>query len=211
MADIIQFNLGVYLTNCWLVKNNNEAILIDCGGNPEKINSFLEKENCRLKAIFLTHGHADHILGVPGVQEKNPCSVYIHADDKRCIEDPIYNLSEDICGKAVAPDIKNIHYIKEGDVLEGAELKYKVIHTPGHTAGSVCFDTGEFLFSGDTLFARSIGRTDFIGSSEIDMRQSLKKINKIEGERRVCPGHGSVTTLSSEKASNPYLVVLKDE
>lgn len=203
MLKTYKLPLGIFQTNCYIKEcGKKECIAVDIGGSSEKFIGYLKEKELDLRAILLTHGHYDHIMGVESVQKYFNVPVYIHEKDKICLENAEYNVSRYISGHDYIPDLKNVLYVSDGDILEFGGMKLKVIHTPGHTMGSVCFDSGEELFSGDTLFAGSRGRTDFPGSCDRDMRNSLLRLRDIDEERIVYPGHGENTTLSFERMHN---------
>ena len=148
--------------------------------------------------ILITHGHFDHVLGVPGLLKKWPgIPVYVHekevnwtgAGDQYMLLDPV----------------ENIHTVKDGDTIDFGGTPIEVLHTPGHSPGSVTYRVGDVLFCGDTLFAGSCGRTDFTGGSYGQILQSLKRLVSLEGNLRVCPGHESMTSLDAERAGNPFV------
>lgn len=195
--NIITIQGGVLYTNCYMVYGDDAdtCIVIDPGFQPEPI---LEQAMCRgkkIEAIFLTHGHFDHVGGVKALAEETGCQVYIHQED--------LNLPN----RLTLGTIPYTHHYSEGDTVELAGLSFRILHTPGHTPGGVCILCGDAMFAGDTLFAGTCGRTDLPGSSPKDMRKSLTRLARLEGEYTVLPGHGEPSTLSEEKRSNPYLQV----
>lgn len=204
MPELILFNLGILQTNCYLVKNGLRAVLVDAGGEGFRVNKYLEEKHIKLEALLLTHGHADHILGAEEVCRKNSCPAFIHEADLGCLHDEVYNVAGNL-GVSCDVDIEDVRTVKDGDRLSLAGMDFQVIHTPGHTRGSVCYDMGEILFSGDTLFCGSRGRTDFPGSSDEEMLSSLKRLKALEGDRQVLPGHNSLTTLERERQTNPNM------
>ena len=184
--------LGAYQTNCHILSNGSEAIVIDPGYEPDTILDSLE--GLTLKAILLTHGHFDHVGAVKELVAETGCEVYIHAAESTMppmmTAGPLYYTRTYAEGDTVAP-------------IAGAELT--VLHTPGHTPGSVCLLWGQELFAGDTLFAGSCGRVDLPGGDPAQMMQSLKRLAGLNADYRVHPGHGPSTTLSQEKRYNPYM------
>ena len=184
--------LGAYQTNCHILSNGSEAIVIDPGYEPDTILDSLE--GLTLKAILLTHGHFDHVGAVKELVAETGCEVYIHAAESTMppmmTAGPLYYTRTYAEGDTVAP-------------IAGAELT--VLHTPGHTPGSVCLLWGQELFAGDTLFAGSCGRVDLPGGDPAQMMQSLKRLAGLKADYRVHPGHGPSTTLSQEKRYNPYM------
>ena len=184
--------LGAYQTNCYLLSNDTEALVIDPGYEPDTILDSLE--GLTLKAILLTHGHFDHVGAVKELVAETGCEVYIHAAESTMppmmTAGPLYYTRTYAEGDTIAP-------------IAGAELK--VLHTPGHTPGSVCLLWGQELFAGDTLFAGSCGRVDLPGGDPAQMMQSLNRLASLQADYRVHPGHGPSTTLSQEKRYNPYM------
>ena len=184
--------LGAYQTNCHILSNGSEAIVIDPGYEPDTILDSLE--GLTLKAILLTHGHFDHVGAVKELVAETGCEVYIHAAESTMppmmTAGPLYYTRTYAEGDTIAP-------------IAGAELT--VLHTPGHTPGSVCLLWGQELFAGDTLFAGSCGRVDLPGGDPAQMLQSLNRLASLQADYRVHPGHGPSTTLSQEKRYNPYM------
>ena len=189
---IEKLTLGLYQTNTYLLSEGNDAIVIDPGYEADAILDALEGNN--LKAILLTHGHFDHVGAVKELVAETGCDVYIHAADLT------------LPPMITAGQLYHTHTYAEGDHIApvpGVELT--VLHTPGHTPGSVCLVTGEHMFSGDTLFEGSCGRIDLPGGSVKQMRTSLARLASLEGNLWIYPGHGGATCLRDEKKYNPYL------
>lgn len=193
--EIKTLQLGMLQTNCYIAWGEaaEGCIVVDPGDQPEKVISALENLDRTPEAILLTHGHFDHIGGVAPLQAEYGCPVYLHEED--------LTLPTPMTGGKLSG---TTHY-DEGDTLSLAGLEIKVLHTPGHTGGSVCLICENVMFSGDTLFAGSIGRTDFPGSDPGEMMQSLEKLANLPGNYRVLPGHAEETTLDEERRSNPFL------
>ncbi|MBR4765878.1 MAG: MBL fold metallo-hydrolase [Clostridia bacterium] len=199
------------MANCWLIydEKSNEAAIVDSCAFDEKISTKKEIEalGCKVKFVLLTHGHFDHILGTRGIQMQYGASVVIHKDDSAMLSDAALNLAR-INGaenvfNPVTPDI----VVDDGDSLFLGGTEIKVIHTPGHTKGSVCYiiEDEKTIFSGDTLFCRTVGRTDFPGGSTEELKNSLKKLVALEGDYRVLPGHNRETNLDSERTRNIFI------
>ena len=195
MLNITALPLGVYQTNCYIFyeESSPKCCVVDPGGEPHQVEKFCQTRNLTVEAILLTHGHFDHVGAVKELAETYGCPVYIHKDDLTLPE------------KFTAGPLYYTNFYDEGDVLELAGLTIRVIHTPGHTEGSVCLIVDDAIISGDTLFAGSCGRTDLPGGSWTDMQASLKRLSQIEANLWVLPGHGESTMLASEKKYNPYL------
>ena len=195
MLKVHALTLGAYQVNCYIIHDENSAscCVIDPGYEADTILDKLSQLGLTLEAILLTHGHFDHVGAVRDLAADTGCQVYI------CAEDLVLPM------KLTAGKLYYTQTYAEGTKLRLAGLDITVLQTPGHTPGSVCLLIGDTLFSGDTLFAASCGRTDLPGGSWEQMRASLKRLAGIEANLWVLPGHGESTTLSSEKNYNPYL------
>jgi glyoxylase-like metal-dependent hydrolase (beta-lactamase superfamily II) len=194
------FISGSYDTNSIVIfcdKTKIAAVIDPAFNSFEKILPFVEKNKLFLKFIFLTHSHFDHIGDVFKIKKKKNTLVYIHKLDAKNLKDPgsdLLPLMEDV--KGVSAD----RYLKDNQKLFVGSIEMRVIHTPGHTPGSVCFYAAKekILFSGDTLFKGSIGNISFPNSNPSDMWESLKKLSKLPKDTRVVPGHGNETTIGKE-------------
>ena len=195
MLKIDVKELGIYFVNCYLIREeqSKSCAVIDPGGHANKVLNYLEENDLTLEAILLTHGHFDHVGAVKELAEKTGCKVYLHADDLQMPED------------LTAGPLYYTHHYDEGDVLELAGLTIQVLHTPGHTAGSVCLMVDDAIFSGDTLFSHSCGRTDLATGSPEAITRSLARLKALDGNYRVFPGHNRATTLAVEREYNPFM------
>lgn len=194
--------VGAYEANCVILWIGEDALVLDPGQDSELLLAFLSGRNLRLRAILLTHGHFDHVNGIPGILEKNPdVPVYAHPSDWVMFGHPMNRNPPDYPGVGKPANLHDIRDI----VKDFPAFGFEVLETPGHTPGSVCVKTGSLLLSGDTLFAGSCGRTDFPGGSMADMRRSLAALAKLPPETEVVPGHGPSTTIAREVASNPFM------
>lgn len=199
--------VGIVGTNCYIVydKITKEAVLIDPGAEEERIVSLLEEEELHPQAILLTHGHFDHILAVPALLEKYKILLYAAEAEREMLGNGQFNLSGKDPEDSV--EIKEFIPLKDEDELLFLGKKWKVLSTPGHTRGSVCyFVDGDvpYLFSGDTLFCESYGRTDLYSGSEKEIIQSIReRLFTLPGETLVFPGHEESTTIRNEKSYNP--------
>lgn len=197
--------LGMLEANCHIFwdTQTKAAAVIDIGGDAGRVKDFLIEKGLVLKWILLTHGHVDHIGGAMELKSLIDAPIAIHTKDEEMLLEPQKNASAMFPGKPVAfsPD----RLLESGDELELGDLKIVVHHTPGHTRGGVCFEIGEYLATGDTLFQGSIGRTDLYGGDMQVMRKTLEKIATWPNQWVVLPGHGPQTTLRDEKRQNPYL------
>ncbi len=202
--NIYTLNLGALGTNCYIVETaENKCIAIDIGGEPEKFLDFIKSKNLTLDKILLTHGHFDHAEGVKRVQEETGAPVFIHSEDKPMLSDGKISLADFFQRPVQKPE--SCIEIIDGDKIKSGETEFTVMHTPGHTKGSVCYITGDIIFSGDTLFMGSIGRTDYPGGDINEMRESLIKLKNLKGDYKVYPGHFDSTTLDWERDSNPCI------
>ena len=187
--------LGDYQTNCYIVHEDDSksCLIIDPGYQSEDILDVCQEKGLTIAAIALTHGHFDHVGAVKELAAETGCEVYLHEDDLT------------MPPMMTAGKLYYTHTYTEGDVLNIAGLTVSVLHTPGHTPGSVCLKIENHLFSGDTLFAGSCGRTDLPGGSWKTIQDSLHRLAALEGNYWVHPGHGESTTLAQEKQYNPYM------
>ncbi|MDE6149628.1 MAG: MBL fold metallo-hydrolase [Ruminococcus sp.] len=197
--------LSICGTNSYIVAGEKRnAVLIDAPDDSDYILSELKSHNLILKKILLTHGHFDHIGAVSKLADVTGCEVLVHEADLSKLSDISGNLISHF-GLNKFNEYKNAKAFKDGDKIIMDELEFTVIHTPGHTSGSVCFVIGDDMFTGDTLFARSIGRTDMPDGNTMVMMQSLKKLASLSDNYNVYPGHMAATTLNEEKKYNPYM------
>ena len=200
---IIHNVLGELETNCYLLidEETMEAAVIDPADEAETIRDAIEGAGATLRYILLTHGHRDHTLAAPKLHELFPdAAVYIHPDDKGQVGIYRYPMEE-----LIGDDLK---FYDDGDTLPLGSLTIEVILTPGHTGGSVCLKCGNALFTGDTLFAGSMGRIDLPGARPDKMMGSLSRLKKLDGDYDVYPGHMEPTTLEHERNYNLYLRML---
>ena len=195
MLNIHTFPLGAYQTNCYMVweDTSSTCVVIDPGYEAETVLAEAKRLGKTIEAILLTHGHFDHVGAVKDIAAETDCKVYL------CEED----LS--MPPQLTAGTLYYTDLYGEGDILSLAGLSFKVLHTPGHTPGSVCLQCEDTIFSGDTLFWGSCGRTDLPGGSWATIQKSLKRLAAISGDFKVYPGHGDDTRLDFERKMNPYM------
>ena len=195
MLNVFTMPLGAYQTNCYLLweEGADSCVVIDPGYNPAEVEYRAKALDKKIQAILLTHGHFDHVGAVRQLAADTDCRVYLCAEDLAMPE------------QMTAGPLYYTQTYKDGDTLELAGTKLHIIHTPGQTPGSVCILCQDNLFSGDTLFAGSCGRTDLPGGNWATILQSLKRLAGFTKNYTVYPGHGESTTLEAEKKYNPYL------
>ena len=199
--------LGPVQTNCYFLINEDtkEVLIVDPADRAQKIIEWINSEGLKPTAILLTHGHFDHIMGVAGVKKEYNIPIYASKDEVEVLANPQINVST-MMGAYLS--MKADKLFSDGDVLELAGVKLKVISTPGHTIGSVCFymEEEKVLISGDTLFEASVGRSDFPTGSSRQLIESIKtRLFALPDDTDVFPGHGGTTSIAYEKAHNPFI------
>ena len=205
--ELQQCVLGPVYTNCYIAKNKEtgEALIIDPADSPSKIELKVNAMGARPVAVLLTHGHFDHIMGVEAVREKYQIPVYACRQEEEMLREPSVNMTDRMrkpC--SIVPDV----FLDDLQVFEAAGFSVQMLHTPGHTKGSCCYYLKEegVLFSGDTLFCGSVGRTDFPGGSASQIRDSLHRLlAALPDDTSVYPGHDTSTTIGYEKRYNPFV------
>jgi len=195
------FVVGQLGTNCYIVANavTKEACLIDPGADPEPLKNYIRKEGLDLKFIINTHGHGDHI----GANASFRVPIFIHRRDADFLTDPDKNLSRAFTAGIVSP--KAARLVEEGEIIKLGALELKILHTPGHTQGSISIITEGLAFTGDALFAGSIGRTDLASGNHDQLIRSITdKLLTLKDDTVIYPGHGGRSTIGEEKKSNPF-------
>ncbi len=192
--NIHTLTLGSFQTNCYILEENGRCAIIDPGYEPEKILAFLQETALRPEAVLLTHGHFDHVGAVEALLKATGCDLYMHRADHS--QPAIYKILYPLTGR-LSPT-----FVEEGDAVP---MGLQVIETPGHTPGSVCYLAPGVIFTGDTLFCGSCGRTDLPGGNGRILKESLKRLAALEENFTLYPGHGESTDLAGEKRYNPYL------
>lgn len=207
MMKITAFTCGIMSSNCYFVEENGEAVIIDPGFAVEELTEYIKCFSGSIKYILLTHRHFDHLNAAAALRFATGAEIVIHGLDECGLYDDEKSLTG-ICGYAYGhADItaKADVLVKEGDEIQAGDMTFKVIETPGHTPGGVCYLCGGVLFSGDTLFKGTAGRTDLPDGSIDMLIKSLKKLKSLPEDTAVYPGHGSVTTIGEEKQHNSFM------
>ncbi|MBQ7151466.1 MAG: MBL fold metallo-hydrolase [Synergistaceae bacterium] len=204
-----RFPLGALWTNGYLFWDDvtREAFFIDPGGKTKALKNFLEKNNLKLTMVLLTHGHIDHIAGIHELVPYVGDNIYIGKNDAESLRHPSRSL-QDLLG-VDCDGLENFKELQDGQIIDFPGYKIKVLETPGHTEGSVCFlitdrDGHNILISGDTLFAQSVGRTDLEGGDSLKLENSLRRLAEFNDGLHVLPGHGPDTSIGEERELNPY-------
>ena len=203
--NIICLPLGEYAANCYVLTDDETktALVIDPGVPSDELNDALLGYN--LKFILLTHGHFDHIFGCKSLKEIYPeAEICIHSDDLLCLSDNEMNLAGDF---EETPGVTADRILRDGDIIDFSDTSIYVLNTPGHSPGSVCYidKANKTIFSGDTLFCLTVGRTDFARGSFDDMMESVKKLSGFDDDYTVYPGHNRSTTIGFERKRNRYM------
>lgn len=201
--QIEQLPLGGYQTNAYLVYEGSRGFIIDPGAQGRFLLDHIKERGFTPEAVLLTHAHGDHIGALKDVLDAYSIPVYLHEKEKKVLDTPSMNLGSMMGIDLVKPE--NLRLVKDGDTIDVAGCQLTVLHTPGHTPGSVCYRLENVLFSGDTLFQGSIGRTDFPGGNVEHMMASLARLSEIPENLVVLSGHGMRTDLDTEKARNPFM------
>ena len=204
---INQYVVGAVQTNCYFIINEDtkEVLIVDPGDAAKQLAQKVKDDGLTPVAILLTHGHFDHAGGAKAFAEEFGIKIYAHEKEKRTLEDPEYNVSWMVGSSEV---YSADEFLKDEQELDLAGFHIRVLYTPGHTEGGCCyyFPYDNVLFSGDTLFCMSVGRTDFKGGSMSEIVRSIKeKIMVLPEDTTVYPGHNDVTTIENERMYNPYL------
>ena len=203
MVKVHTLILGWLKTNCYVVweEKSSSCVVVDPAASADQILAFAASHGLTIEAIFLTHGHFDHVSAVEALREATGCALWMHKGD--------YNLRPNPTVDSLFPlhdkELGEVSFCDEGDVICAAGLTFTVYSTPGHSRGSVCYRAEKVLLSGDTLFAGGCGRTDLPGGDPEVIFMSLADLSELEDDITVFPGHGDPTILAREKRYNPYM------
>lgn len=204
--NVQSMSLGELGTNCYIVYDKINALIVDPGGEPKKVIDFLESHDLKPQAILLTHAHFDHIGAVDALRKYFNIDVYLHENEADWLGDPSLNRSTAFTRKEIRTS-RPEHFLNPGK-MKLSSFEFNIIHTPGHSPGSVSFifaDDG-FIISGDVLFQQGIGRTDLPGGSMEQLERSIRQsLYHLEDTYIVYPGHGAETTIGAEKINNPFV------
>ena len=205
-TKIQTFTVGTLGTNCYFLIDEaaGACMVVDPGAEAEKLLGKLRERQLYVKAILLTHAHFDHIMALPQLREETGAPVYIHEADEELLTDNDKNMMNRFCSVSVCNMPADRHYA-DGDRLQFGGETLRILHTPGHTKGSVCIAAGDDLLTGDTLFRGGAGRFDFYGGCFTQLQQSLKRLSALQKDFRIRPGHGASSHLFYEKETNSYL------
>ncbi len=200
---IKRFPVGDLLSNSYVVydENSKKAFIVDAGYESELMEKFIEKNELDVIYILLTHGHFDHILACEYYRDKYKCEIVLSETDAKQLLPLNLGFQKEVGDL----DVNSYTLINDGDVISVGDMKVEVIATPGHTSGGVCFLVGDSLFTGDTLFNMSVGRTDYYSGSFDEISKSIKKLYNLHEEIKIHPGHGFTSKIGYEKANNPFV------
>jgi hydroxyacylglutathione hydrolase len=201
--EVTQLVLGMLQTNCYLVMcpATHSALVIDPADSADRILAAAQQRGCRIEQILLTHAHMDHTAGLHALRQATGAKVLVHRLETVMVSQylALFGVRANQF-PALAPDVE----LEGGEILSVGQLRAHVINTPGHTPGGISLSVGDVVFTGDTLFAQSVGRTDLPGGSLDTLLQSVHQLFTLPGETKVYPGHGPSSTISAEKTDNPY-------
>ncbi len=208
LLNVYPLVLGPVQTTCYVVSSQGRAVIVDPAANATKIIQYLGTKKLIPEAILLTHGHFDHIGAVNELAAKYSLPIYAHKSEKEYFDQPEVNLSTMMYQPFVLSEDLDYHWLADGATLTCLDTQVKIFHVPGHTSGSLCyyFVKDRMVFTGDTLFKQSIGRTDFIYGNHQQLVTGIRqKLLTLPDDTLVYPGHGDCTTVADEKRNNPFL------
>lgn len=194
---------NIWMTNCYLVEGENGAVVIDPGYKREAILDFLKENENKERLILLTHGHFDHIGGAEYLRSQTGVKIGIGALDEPALSDDVLNCAVNF--KRVISPFNADYLYNDGDVISVGDITLKVMHTPGHTVGGVCYLADGVVFTGDTLFKGTIGRDEFPGGDLETLKKSVKRLYTLDEDTVIYAGHGDSSTIGEEKNENPFV------
>ncbi len=195
-----------FAENCYIVSNDQKAYVIDPGSNYEAMHQYIQDNNLTLEGVLLTHGHYDHICGINKLLERYEATIYIHQDERDFLFDPNLNLSAYMSDRFKVLDKLHIQVIDDTKTFVLGDETIRVLHTPGHSRGSVSYLYQNMVFSGDLLFKETVGRTDLPTGDQAVLEASIKKLyDQLKDNTLVYPGHGQFTTIAHEKNNNMFV------
>ncbi len=208
MIQVYSIRVSAFVTNCYLVQNTEtkEGFLIDPGDYEERILAFLKEKEVKLTGIYLTHGHLDHVMAAERISKEYGAPMFCHEAEQQVLLDPVQNLTNRF--KRQPMQYEGVQSLVDGAEYTAAGVQVRLLHTPGHTPGGCCYYLPEngILFSGDTLFYRSVGNTEFPGGSMGTLSRSIReKLYTLPAETVVYAGHGEETDIGSEMRENPFV------
>lgn len=205
MAEIHALVVGQLQTNCYVLESKGCSLIIDPGDEPERILRFIKDVSGMPTHIVATHTHFDHVLGVDGIRKVTKTPFFIHPDDLPMLQS-MQSRVRQFMGFEVPPPPKVDGYLKDGDSLKVGDETIRVLHTPGHSPGSISLSGNGFVLTGDALFNQSIGRTDLPGGDLETLIHSIReRLFKLDDDTTVYPGHGPETTIGDERLANPFV------
>ena len=203
IKDIKRFISGMVETNSYIfIDENNNCVIVDPDGSESQFINFVKENELNLLCILLTHGHIDHIGAVEGIKKEFDMDVLAGELEQQVLKDPYLNASLMFGAKT---SLEADRYLKDGEIVNAGSMSFKVMLTPGHTCGSVCYLIEDIIVSGDTLFEGSCGRADLPTGDWNTIVESLMKLKALKGDYRVLPGHGPATTLDKERRTNMFM------
>jgi hydroxyacylglutathione hydrolase len=207
---IKKFVVGSLESNCFIIADEKlkECLITDPGDEPDRILDFIHENNFKVKYIVCTHAHFDHVAAVSDIKKDTDALVVIHKDDLELYKSTKNQAAE--WGFDIDPQPEPDMLVSEGDHIVVGELRFKVLHTPGHSPGGICLYGEGILITGDTLFSGSVGRTDLYGGNMADLRRSFKRLMSLPDSIRILPGHGPESTIGREKTGNFFVLEMKD-
>jgi glyoxylase-like metal-dependent hydrolase (beta-lactamase superfamily II) len=194
--------VGPLESNCFIISDENtkEVLVIDPGDEPDRIIDLINENNFKVKYIVCTHAHFDHVSAVPDLKKETGAKIVIHRDELEIYKNTVDQAA--LWGYELDPLPEPDMLASEGDKLEIGDLRFEILHTPGHSPGGICLYGEGILITGDTLFAGSVGRTDFYGGNMEKLKSSFKRLMSLSDEVKVLPGHGPESTIGKEKTDN---------